>query len=450
MESATRNGGARAALGLGSADPTDTGHVYLCIDLKSFYASVECADLGLDPFETNLVVADTSRGPGTICLALSPAIKAQGVTGRPRLFQIPESIRYRAIRPHMRRYMEVSPQIYGIYLRYIAKEDIHVYSVDECFIDATPYLNLYKTDGVGLARMLMDAVRAETKICATAGIGTNLFLAKVALDVLAKHEESHIGVLDGERFRRLMWHHRPITDIWQIGPGTARRLARYGVYDLAGVVTMDEPMLRREFGVNARHLMEHARGIENCTIAEIQAYEPAQHSISCGQVLAHPYTTEEAHTVLCEMVDEAVLDLVGKRLAAGHVSIWVNYAWDPGEWDVLTLRGGPHATASHKLVAHTCSREAIMGEIERMYAEVVDPAHKVKRLTLGLGDLVAEGAAELTLFTDVEAEAAEHRLVQATLAVKGRFGKNALVRGRSLRSEATGIERNAQVGGHHA
>lgn len=450
MEATEKLGGARSALGLGSADPTDTGHVYLCIDLKSFYASVECADLGLDPFETNLVVADTSRGAGTICLALSPAIKAQGVTGRPRLFQIPPNIRYRAIRPHMRRYMEVSAQIYGIYLRYIAKEDIHVYSVDECFIDATPYLNLYKTDGVGLARMLMDAVRAETKICATAGIGTNLFLAKVALDILAKHEESHIGVLDGERFRRLIWHHRPITDVWQIGPGTARRLARYGVYDLAGVVTMDEPMLRREFGVNARHLMEHARGIENCTIAEIQAYEPAQHSISCGQVLTRPYTTEEARTVLCEMVDEAVLDLVSKRLAAGHVSIWVNYAWDPAEWDVLTLRGGPHATASHKLVAHTCSREAIMAEVGRMYAEVVDPARKVKRLTLGLGDLVAEGAAELTLFTDVEAEAAEQRLAQATLAVKGRFGKNALVRGRSLRSEATGIERNAQVGGHHA
>ena len=441
---------AAPALGLASGDPTDTGHVYLCIDLKSFYASVECADLGLDPFTTNLVVADTSRGPGTICLALSPAIKACGLSGRPRLFQIPSNIRYRAIRPHMRRYMEVSAQIYGIYLRFIAKEDIHVYSVDECFIDATPYLTLYNTDGVGLARMLMDAVRAETGICATAGIGTNLFLAKVALDILAKHEESHIGILDGERFRRLIWRHRPITDIWQIGPGIARRLARYGVYDLAGVVAADEALLRREFGVNARHLIEHSRGIENCTIAQIQAYEPERHSISTGQVLARPYTTEEALTVLREMVDDALLDLVSKRLACGHVSLWVNYAWDPGEWDVATLRGGPHASISRKLVAHTCSRETLVEEIERMYAEAVDPARKVKRITLGLGDLVGEGAAELTLFTDVEAEAAERRLAQATLAVKGRFGKNALVRGRSLRSEATGIERNAQVGGHHA
>lgn len=431
-------------------DPSDTGHVYLCIDLKSFYASVECADLGLDPFKENLVVADTSRGPGTICLALSPAIKACGLSGRPRLFEIPPNIRYRAIRPHMRRYMEVSAQIYGIYLRFIAKEDIHVYSVDECFIDATPYLSLYGTDAMGLARMLMDAVRAETRICATAGIGTNLFLAKVALDILAKHEESHIGMLDGERFRRLIWYHRPITDIWQIGPGIARRLARYGVYDLAGVVLMDEPLLRREFGVNARHLMEHARGIENCSIEQIQAYEPERHSISTGQVLTRPYTTDEALTIVREMVDETVLDLVGSRLACGHVSLWVGYEVDHAEWEIAMMRHGPHAATSHKLSAHTCSREALMGELERMYNDVVDPARKVKRLTIGFGDLVSQEEAEVTLFTDLEAEAAERRLAEAALAVKSRFGKNALVRGRSLRDEATGMERNAQVGGHHA
>lgn len=431
-------------------DPSDTGHVYLCIDLKSFYASVECADLGLDPFEENLVVADTSRGPGTLCLALSPAIKACGLSGRPRLFEIPPNIRYRAIRPHMRRYMEVSAQIYGIYLRFIAKEDIHVYSVDECFIDATPYLSLYGTDAMGLARMLMDAVRAETRICATAGIGTNLFLAKVALDILAKHEESHIGVLDGERFRRLIWYHRPITDIWQIGPGIAKRLARYGVYDLAGVVLMDEPLLRREFGINARHLMEHARGIENCSIEQIQAYEPERHSISTGQVLTRPYTTDEALTIVREMVDEAVLDLVGSRLACGHVSLWVGYEVDHAEWEIAMMRRGPHAATSHKLSAHTCSREALMGELERMYNDVVDPTRKVKRLTIGFGDLVSQEEAEITLFTDLEAEAAERRLAEAALAVKSRFGKNALVRGRSLRDEATGMERNAQVGGHHA
>lgn len=434
-----------------TGDPTDTGHVYLCIDLKSFYASVECADLGLDPFETDLVVADTSRGSGTICLALSPAIKAKGLSGRPRLFQIPKTIHYRAIRPHMKRYMEVSAQIYSIYLRFIAREDIHVYSIDECFIDATPYLSLYDTDGVGLARMLMDEVYRETRICATAGVGTNLFLAKVALDIQAKHEESHIGVLDGERFRATIWHHRPITDIWQIGPNIARRLEqRYGVRDLAGIVAMDEATLRREFGVGATHLMEHARGIENCTIAQIQSYEPRQHSISVGQVLTRPYMAGEALTVMREMVDEGVLELVGKRLACGHVSIWAGYHMTDLDWELAAAHRGPHAAASHKLVAHTSSREALMGEVERLWGEVIDEGRMVKRLGLGFGALVAERDAELTLFTDVKAERSERRLTQATIAVKQRFGKNALVRGRSFREEATGRDRNAQVGGHNA
>ena len=223
---------------------------------------MECADLSIDPFSTNLVVADTSRGPGTICLALSPAIKRLGVSGRPRLFQLPPEVRYRAVRPRMRRYMEVSAQIYGIYLRFIAKEDIHVYSVDECFIDASPYLALYGLTARGLATMLMDVVRAETGICATAGVGPNLFLAKVALDVLAKHEPGHVAVLDGESFRRRIWHHRPITDIWQIGPGIAARLARLGALDLAGVAAIDDATLFREFGVNARHLIDHAHGLE--------------------------------------------------------------------------------------------------------------------------------------------------------------------------------------------
>lgn len=431
-------------------DPTDTGHVYLCIDLKSFYASVECADLGLDPFKTNLVVADTSRGPGTICLALSPAIKACGLSGRPRLFQIPKNIRYRAIRPHMRRYMEVSAQIYSIYLRFIAKEDIHVYSIDECFIDATPYLALYQTDGAGLARMLMDTVYAETRICATAGVGTNLFLAKVALDILAKHEPSHIGVLDGPTFRQKIWHHRPVTDIWQVGPGIARRLARLGAYDLAGVVAIDEATLRREFGVNAVHLAEHARGIENCTIGQIQAYEPQQHSISVGQVLTHPYTADEALTVVREMVDEGVLGLIGKGLACGHVSLWVGYHMDVTDWELACVRRGPHAAASHKLAAHTSSREALMREVERLFAEVVDTRRKVKRLSIGLGALISQSLAEPTLFVDVQAEETERRLVATTLAVKQRFGKNAIIRGRSFREEATGRDRNAQVGGHHA
>lgn len=431
-------------------DPTQTGHTYLCIDLKSFYASVECADLGLDPFTTNLVVADTSRGSGTICLALSPAIKAAGVTGRPRLFQIPKDIPYRAVRPRMKRYMEVSAHIYSIYLRYLAKEDIHVYSIDECFLDVTPYLALYHTDARGMARMLMDAVYAETHICATAGIGPNLFLCKVALDIFAKHEPSHIGELDTQSFRERVWHHRPITDIWQVGPGIARRLARLGAYDLAGVATIDEATMYREFGINARHLMDHALGIEPCTIAQIQNYEPAQHSISAGQVLIRPYSAAEALTVVLEMVDEIVLELVAKRLAAGQVSLWIGYHMTQLDWELAARRQGPHGSASHKLSRHTYSREELMAEFKQLFLDTVDSTHKIKRLGLSAGGLVSARDSELTLFTDVDAEEEELRLVETTLAVRNRFGKNALVRGRSFRDEATGRERNAQVGGHHA
>lgn len=434
----------------GTQGNTQTGHQYLCIDLKSFYASVECADLGLDPFTTNLVVADTSRGSGTICLALSPAIKAAGVTGRPRLFQIPKDIPYKAVCPRMRRYMEVSAHIYSVYLRFIAKQDIHVYSIDECFIDATPYLALYHTDARGLARKLMDAVYEETHICATAGIGPNLFLCKVALDVFAKHEPSHIGQLDETSFKERIWHHRPITDIWQVGPGIARRLARLGAYDLAGVAALDEPTLYREFGVNAQHLIEHARGIEPCTIAQIQNYEPAQHSISAGQVLIRPYSASEALTVVLEMVDEIVLELVAKRLATGQLGLWVGYEMSQIDWELAARHQGPHGSISRKLLRHTYSREELMHEFELLFQDAINPAFKIKRLGLSAGALVAAQDSELTLFTNVEAERTERQLIETTLAVRNRFGKNALVRGRSFREEATGRERNAQVGGHHA
>lgn len=428
----------------------NTGHQYLCIDLKSFYASVECADLGLDPFTTNLVVADTSRGAGTICLALSPAIKAAGVTGRPRLFQIPQDIPYAAVQPRMRRYMEVSAHIYSIYLRFIAREDIHVYSIDECFIDATPYLALYHTNARGLARKLMDAVYKETHICATAGIGPNLFLCKVALDVFAKHEPSHIGELNEESFRERIWHHRPITDIWQVGPGIAHRLARLGAHDLAGVVALDDATLYREFGVNARHLMEHARGIEPCTITQIKNYEPAQHSISAGQVLIRPYTTKEALTVVLEMVDEIVFELIAKRLATGQVGLWVGYEMSHIDWELAARHQGPHGSISRKLSRHTYSREELTREFTQLFYEAINPGFKIKRLGLTASGLVAAQDSELTLFTNVKAEQEELRLGEITLAIRQRFGKNALVRGRSFRAEATGRERNAQVGGHHA
>ena len=246
---------------------------YLCIDLKSFYASVECADRGLDPFVDNLVVADPERSRTTICLAITPAMKALGVKNRCRVFEIPDGIDYTMARPRMRRYMEVSAGIYAIYLRFVSPEDVHVYSIDECFIDATPYLPLYGMDARAFARTLMTAVFQETGICATAGVGTNLFLAKAALDITAKHAPDNIGFLDEGTFKQQIWFHRPITDIWGIGPGIARRLARHGAQDLASVAALNPEVLYREFGVNAEYLIDHAWGQEPCTIAEIQAYD---------------------------------------------------------------------------------------------------------------------------------------------------------------------------------
>lgn len=422
-------------------DAVDTGRTYLCIDLKSFYASVECADRGLDPFTENLVVADPERSRTTICLAVSPAMKALGVPNRCRVYEIPQHIKYTMAQPRMRRYMEVSAQIYAIYLRRISAQDIHVYSIDECFIDATPYLKLYRMTARELARTLMDDVQRETRICATAGIGTNLFLAKVALDVLAKHVDDHIGYLDEREFRRRMWHHRPLTDIWGIGPGIARRLLKYDAHDLAAITRIDERLLYNEFGVNAEYLIDHAWGYEPCTIADIQAYAPRGHSISNGQVLPCDYTFDEAREVLREMIDSSALELVGKHLACDSVSLYVGYSWE-GE-------GPAHDGGARKLGERTNSRGKLMEWVLGLYDELCDRDRAIRRLNVGMGGLVPEEEIALTLFTDVKAEETEHKLAEATLAVKRKYGKNALLRGVSLREKATQRERNKQVGGHH-
>ena len=492
---------------------------YLCIDLKTFYASVECLDRGLDPFTTPLVVADPDRGRSTICLAVSPAMKKLGVRNRCRIFEIPSNIHYIVAKPRMRHYMEVSAQIYGIYLAYMSPQDIHVYSIDECFIDATPYLSLYETDARSFAEELRSAVKRRTGITATAGIGPNLFLAKVALDIEAKKVSDGIGILDEEQFKRSIWNHRPITDIWGIGPGIAQRLSAYRVHDLMGVAALDERILYREFGVNAEYLIDHAHGREPCTIAEIQAYRPQATSMVNGQVLSRNYSYEEALTVLREMVDASVLDLVSKHVVASGISLFVGYGSEAKELrrldasgsasfvdgcghrrnstatdiergtsrpnetagtgrdvgairDLLAddaergelifdehgtrrahlpgRRGYAHAQVQRKLGERTNSRRKLMGHFEALYRESVDARRPIKRLSIGFGDLVPEEFATCDLFTDVEAEERERNLQEAILDVKGRYGKNALMMGRSWRPEATGRERNEQVGGHHA
>ena len=423
-------------------DPVDTGRTYLCIDLKSFYASVECIDRGFDPFDTNLVVADPDRCDTTICLAVSPALKKLGVPGRCRVFQIPKNIKYIKAKPRMKRYMEVSAQIYGIYLQMFSPQDIHVYSIDECFIDVTPYLSLYKSTAKEIAVKAIDRVHDATGICATAGIGTNLFLCKVALDIQAKHVEDHIGFLDEVAFRKSIWHHRPLTDIWGFGPGITRRLQKYDVYDLEGITHIDERFLFNEFGSNAEFIIDHAWGYETCTIKDIQAYRPKGHSISNGQVLARDYTAREASTVLREMVTASALDLVEQGLVTNCISLYIGYSWN----EALV----PSAGASRKLPAYTNSRNDLQAYFLDVFAEICDPSRPIRRVNIGMGSLMPEELVEHSLFEDTERVAAEHHLSEATLAVQQRFGKDALIRGVSLRKEATQRERNKQVGGHNA
>ena len=421
--------------------PHITGPVYLCIDLKSFYASVECADRGLDPFAVNLVVADPSRSEGTICLAVSPHMKALGVPGRCRVFEIPPGIRYIMAPPRMHRYMEVSAQIHRIYLRFVAPDDIHVYSIDECFIDAAPYVRLYRISPAELARRMMDAVFRETRISATAGIGTNLFLAKVALDILAKKSPDRMGQLDVLEFRRRLWDHRPITDFWNIGPGIARRLARYGVHDLRGVARMEPATLYREFGKNARFLIDHALGLEPCTIADIKAYRPKTSSLSNGQVLMRDYRIPEARTVLVEMADDLCRQLVDAGRVATGTALWIAFGRDA--WP-------PAAARERKLAGATDSRSTLMAAFEGLFDDLTAGLDlPVRRLGLTLTG-VADGRFQTyDFFTPPALVDRERRRSQAVSAVKRRFGKNALILGASLLPAATGRERNMQVGGHH-
>ena len=420
---------------------SESERTYCCIDLKSFYASVECVERGLDPFEADLVVADPERGEKTICLAVSPALKAKGVPGRCRVFQIPKHLSYIKAKPRMRRYMEVSAQIVGIYLEYMSAQDMHVYSIDECFIDLTPYITLYGKTAKELVNLLRDEVFRRTGITATAGIGPNLFLAKVALDVTAKHVDDGIGVLDELSFREQIWPHRPITDIWQIGPGIARRLAEHGIYDLGGVARANIDMLYREFGVNAEYLIDHAWGLEPCTIVDIHAYEPKETSLGNGQVLPCDYSFEEGHTILREMTDETALDLVGKRLVTNHVSLYVGYRKDEG------LAG--HASASRKIPLYTNSFDKLWAIMEELYEEAVDAGRPIRRINMAFGGLIAEECAPRDLFADLEAEDAEHSRQEAILAIKKKFGADAVMKGTSLKEKARGFERAHQVGGHH-
>lgn len=416
---------------------------YIAIDLKTFYASVECADRGLDPFTTNLVVADPSRGQGTICLAITPAMKALGIRNRCRIHEIPSHVKYLEVRPRMKRYMEVSAQIVALYLKRFSAEDVYVYSVDECLIDAGPYLRLYGKTARELAQELMDDVWEQKRIKATAGVGTNLFLAKVAMDILAKHSPDCIAQLDQEEFFRRIWHHRPITDIWGIGPGTARALERMGALDLVGVTRLEHQRLRNRFGVNAERLIDHAYGRDPCTMADIKGYVPKSHSISQGQVLMRDYRPDEALVVLKEMIEVVTLNLVQKELACGGVALYCRYSWDD-------LAGPGGFSASTKLAAPTDSRQVLQEALLALWEKNIEAGRLVRGLNIGLFGLTRGAATQLSLFDDAQAKEAEHSLSQAEVAIKSKYGAAAIMRGTSLLPCATGQTRANQVGGHHS
>ena len=417
--------------------------VYMCLDLKSFYASVECADLGVDPFTTPLVVADASRGLGAITLAISPALKQLGVKNRCRLFEIPSTIEYMAVRPRMRRYMEVSASIYGVLLDYVAPEDIHVYSIDEYFIDVTPYSRLYKKTWWELALLFKYKVLEQTHIHATVGLGTNLFLAKVALDVLAKHAPQGIGILNEKLFEEKIWHHQPITDIWQIGRGIASRLHKYGVVDLHGITTVPEERWYKEFGINAELLIDHAWGRETCTMKEIHMYRPAKHSLSRGQILLRNYSYEECLVPLREMVESLLLELIAEKALTKYISLGVRYA------DKKVKGTG----GSRRLSKYTCSLEVLSQAVLELYKKTTHPHQEIRQLSVGFDDLVSREAVlwEEDLFsTSQDREEKVYQVERTVLSIKEKFGGNSILRASSLQEEGTMQFRNTLVGGHNA
>ena len=421
-------------------------HTYICIDLKSFYASVECAERGLDPFSTNLVVADKSRSENTICLAITPAMKKLGIKNRCRIRDIPKSVSYICATPRMKRYMEVSGAILNAYISLVSYEDVHVYSIDECFINATPYLHLYKTNAKQFAKQLIAKAFQASNVTATAGIGENMFLAKVALDIVAKHASDGIGILDAKSFKEKIWFHKPITDIWGIGPGTAKRLAKFGVQDLAGVCAQNPKLLHKEFGKNAEYLIDHAWGLESCTIKQVRNYKPEGHSISAGQVLMRNYTFNEAKTILREMVLGQTLQLVSTRLAASVVGLSVGYS-NSGYWNGWGV--GSNTGGSKKLKVATNSFKELTNAVLEIFERTTIKDAKIRRLNITFGGLQNISNIQQSLFDEPQSEK-ENAVSNAMVAIRSRFGNNAMLKATSLKPEANARERNMQVGGHRA
>ncbi len=485
---------------------------YVAIDLKSFYASVECIERGLDPLTTNLVVADASRTEKTICLAVSPSLKAYGIPGRARLFEVVQKVRevnrsrkpgtpeltYITATPRMSLYVKYSTMIYQVYLRYVAPEDIHVYSIDEVFMDVTAYLKTYRMTAWELARKMVREVLAETGITATAGIGTNLYLCKIAMDIVAKHAPAdadgvRMASLDEMSYRRLLWDHQPLTDFWRVGRGYARRLSEVGLFTMGDIARCslgketefyNEDLLYRIFGINAELLIDHAWGWEPTTIADIKNYKPENNSISSGQVLQCPYPYDKARIVVREMAELLSLDLVAKKLVTDQLVLTVGYdvenLTDPAKRaryqgevtaDFYGRLVPKHAHGTENLDGFTSSTRKIVEGTLAIFDRQLDPALTVRRLNLTACHVVDEKKAaeeekyeQLELFKDYgltaeqkereakqeERLAREKKMQEAILNLQKRYGKNAVLKGMDLEEGATTRERNGQIGGHKA
>lgn len=451
---------------------------YVAIDLKSFYASVECFERGLNPLTARLVVADESRTDKTICLAASPALKAYGISGRARLFEVKsrlaeikrttgKDIDFIIAPPRMARYIDFSNMVFNTYLKYIAPEDIHVYSIDEVFIDVTAYLKTYKMTAHELTIKMIRDVLSVTGITATAGIGTNLYLAKIAMDITAKHMEPdadgvRIAELNERTYRELLWDHKPITDFWRIGRGTARRLANNHMYtmgDIARKSLTDEERLYQIFGIDAEFLIDHAWGIEPTTIADIKNYKPSTNSLSSGQVLSKPYSAEDARIIITEMTEALVLDLVRKHLVAESFTLDIGY--DRESVDNGTYTGEvqidfygrvvpKHSHGTANFMKFTSSSSLIIKSVLEVYDNIINPELTVRRMNISANNLKNESdiCEQLDIFTDPEKLEQEKRLQNAMLEIKDKFGKNAILKGTSYLDAATARERNGFIGGH--
>ncbi len=412
---------------------------YICIDLKSFYASVECVERGLDPMTTNLVVADPERSEKTICLAITPAMKALGIPNRCRVFQIPKDVKYIMAEPRMQKYIDYAAEIYGIYLKYIAKEDIHVYSIDEAFMDVTEYLTLYGKTARELGMQIMNDIYKQVGVRATCGIGSNLYLAKIALDITAKHSADFIGELDEDSYRKRLWSHRPLNDFWRVGAGTVKTLERYGMRTMRDIAEADEDFLYKIFGVDAELLIDHAYGRETTTIADIKQYKPKGNSISSGQVLMRDYEFDEGKLIVKEMTDLLCLDLLDKNLVTDSITLHIGYT---------NTRDKAPAHGTVALPVETNADIVIIPEVVKLYEQIVDPYVPIRRLNITCNRVMDEAYRQYNLFADMDELERNRKVQSAVLDIKKKFGKNAVLKGMNLQESATTMERNRQIGGH--